>query len=119
MNGIDEPDESPEDTDDFENEHVLFKRNVRMQSDRKMVVVYYQWYRDGQLLDDMNESEFNVLTNGTLKILYSSRAAGHYRCLAGAVGLGRVLSTGCSVQQASKSNSYTHKTPKWSIQYLN
>lgn len=102
MSDTDEPDESTETTDDYQNERDLFKRDVRTRNDRKMVVVNYQWHRNGQLLDDANERGFHVFANGTLRISYSPHAVGRYRCMAGAVGLGRVLSKQCHVQQASE-----------------
>lgn len=112
MNHMTEPDDSTEANDDDMNAHGggIFKRDVwrRIDIDRKkrqhqIIVIKYQWYRNEQLLsNDVNETMFHVFANGTLRIGYTPLANGHYRCMAIANGLGRVLSTSSHVQQASK-----------------
>lgn len=125
MTYMPESDDSTEGGDDDTSDHGLFKRDLRAQfndftqtftrpnrtisqfnGDRtkrqQNIVVRYQWFRNEQLLrDGLNGKELYVFTNGTLRIGYDAHAVGQYRCMASAIGLGRVLSTSCHVQQAS------------------
>lgn len=112
MSHTSETDDSTEPIDEDIDQHALFKRDLgavyddgrtKRQLDAQNIVVMYQWFRDDQLLNnDLNGKDFQVYANGTLRIGYTSQAGGQYRCMASAHGLGRVLSTSCHVQQASK-----------------
>lgn len=111
MSHMSTPDESTETIDDDVNQHPMFKRDTRNSDNRQQeqqpkraIVVKYQWFRNDQLLNDFTGKEFHIFTNGTLRISYTSRANGNFRCMASASGLGRVMSKRCSVQQASKFN---------------
>lgn len=105
------PDESTETIDDDVNQHPMFKRDTRNSDNRQQeqaakraVVIKYQWFHNDQLLNDFNNKDFHMFTNGTLRISYTSRANGNFRCIASAPGLGRVMSKRCFVQQAGKFN---------------
>lgn len=64
--------------------------------------VQYQWFRNGQPIDTVDNSMAETLCNGSIKIRYSTGAEGVYRCLAKTTqpDVGAVISRAATVKVA-------------------